>query len=216
MPLSIVTALVRNLVTLPGAVLRRRVAKDAEVLALRHENAVLRRQIARVSYEPADRIWFVVLSRLVPRERWRQVVVVTPTTLLAWHRNPCPQMDLQPASTPRQTLHRAHGQATHPAPDSGEPHLGPPAYTGRTRTPRIPVRPLHRLGDPADRRHRPRPAAVRPALASVPHSPDPRFPRGLPRPVRPWPPCRGPYRHPKLSPARMTFSASAALARNGS
>jgi hypothetical protein len=36
MPLSIVTALVRNLVTLPGAVLRSRVAKDAEVLALRH------------------------------------------------------------------------------------------------------------------------------------------------------------------------------------
>jgi hypothetical protein len=65
-------------VTLPGAVLRSRVAKDAEVLALRHENAVLRRQIARVRYEPADRIWFAVLSRLVPRERWRQVFGVTP------------------------------------------------------------------------------------------------------------------------------------------
>jgi hypothetical protein len=80
MPLSIVTALVRNLVTLPGAVLRSRVAKDAEVLALRHENAVLRRQIARARYEPADRIWFAVLSRLVPRERWRQVFAVTPCT----------------------------------------------------------------------------------------------------------------------------------------
>jgi putative transposase len=69
MPLSIVTALVRNLITLPGVVLRSRVAKDAEVLALRHENAVLRRQIARVRYEPADRLWFAALSRLVPRER---------------------------------------------------------------------------------------------------------------------------------------------------
>ncbi|GAA1925371.1 hypothetical protein GCM10009753_68410 [Streptantibioticus ferralitis] len=86
MPLSIVAALVRNLITLPGAVLRSRVAEDAEVLALRHGNAVLRRQIARVRYEPADRIWFAVLSRLVPRERWRQVFAVTPTTLLAWHR----------------------------------------------------------------------------------------------------------------------------------
>ncbi|RZB16899.1 integrase [Streptomyces sp. F001] len=86
MPLSIFTALVRNLITLPAAVLRSRVAKDAEVLALRHENAVLRRQIARVRYEPADRIWFAMLSRLVPRERWRQVFAVTPTTLLAWHR----------------------------------------------------------------------------------------------------------------------------------
>ena len=94
-PMCIVTALVRNLITLPGAVLRSRVAKDAEVLALRHENAVLRRQIARVRYEPADRIWFAVLSRLVPRERWRQVFAVTPTTLLAWHRT-APNRPFQP------------------------------------------------------------------------------------------------------------------------
>lgn len=86
MPLSIVTALVRNLIKVPAAVLRSRVAKDAEVLALRHENAVLRRQILRVRYEPADRTWLAVLSRLVPRERWRRVFAVTPTTLLAWHR----------------------------------------------------------------------------------------------------------------------------------
>ncbi|WP_406102899.1 hypothetical protein OG698_10935 [Streptomyces sp. NBC_01003] len=56
MPLSIATALARNLIKLPAAVLRSHVAKDAEVLALRHENAVLRRQIARVRYAPADRI----------------------------------------------------------------------------------------------------------------------------------------------------------------
>ncbi|MFB6671211.1 hypothetical protein ACFCWG_02225, partial [Streptomyces sp. NPDC056390] len=42
MPLSIVTALVRNLIKVPAAVLGSRVAKDAEVLALPHENAVLR------------------------------------------------------------------------------------------------------------------------------------------------------------------------------
>jgi hypothetical protein len=42
MPLSIVTALVRNLIKVPAAVLRSRVAKVAEVLALPHENAVLR------------------------------------------------------------------------------------------------------------------------------------------------------------------------------
>ncbi|ADI13002.1 integrase catalytic region [Streptomyces bingchenggensis BCW-1] len=86
MPLSIVTALVRNLIKVPAAVLRCRVAKDAEVLALRHENTVLRRQIARVRYEPADRIRLAILSRPVPREHWRHVFSVTPTTLLAWHR----------------------------------------------------------------------------------------------------------------------------------
>ncbi|WUH90413.1 integrase core domain-containing protein [Streptomyces sp. NBC_00433] len=86
MVLSIVTALARNLVMVPVAVLRSRVAKDAEVLALRHQIAVLRRQIARVHYEPADRIWLAALSRLVPRGRWREVFAVTPTTLLRWHR----------------------------------------------------------------------------------------------------------------------------------
>ncbi|WP_406102838.1 helix-turn-helix domain-containing protein [Streptomyces sp. NBC_01003] len=86
MSLSIVTTLVRNLIKVPSAVLRSRVAKDAEVLALRHENAVLRRQIARVRYEPADRIWLATLSRFVPRERRRQTFTVTPTTLLTWHR----------------------------------------------------------------------------------------------------------------------------------
>jgi hypothetical protein len=86
MPLSVVSALIRNLITVPAAVLRTRMAKDAEVLALRHENAVLRRQIARVRYEPADRVWLAALSRLIPRKRWRQAFAVTPTTLLAWHR----------------------------------------------------------------------------------------------------------------------------------
>src|SRR5207245_1873383 len=86
MSLLVVSALVRNLITVPAAVLRSRVAKDAEVLALRHENAVLRRQIAGVRYEPADRVWLAALSRLVPRERWHKVFAVTLTTLLAWHR----------------------------------------------------------------------------------------------------------------------------------
>lgn len=61
-------------------------AKDAELLVLRHENAVLRRHAGRLRYDPADRAWFAVLTRFIPRRRWAQVFPVTPATLLAWHR----------------------------------------------------------------------------------------------------------------------------------
>ena len=65
---------------------RREASKDAEFLVLRHQNAVLRRQISRVRYQPGDRLWLAALSRLIPRRRWGEVFAVTPATLLAWHR----------------------------------------------------------------------------------------------------------------------------------
>ena len=61
-------------------------AKDAELLVLRHENAVLRRNAGRVRYDPADRAWFTALTRFIPRRRWAEVFPVAPATLLAWHR----------------------------------------------------------------------------------------------------------------------------------
>jgi transposase len=61
-------------------------AKDAELLVLRHENAVLRRHVGRVRYEPADRVWLAALARLLPLSRWAEIFPVTPATLLAWHR----------------------------------------------------------------------------------------------------------------------------------
>ena len=67
-------------------VLRKDLAKDAELLALRHENAVLRCHVGRIWYEPADRVWFAALARLLPRRRWTEIFPVTPATLLAWHR----------------------------------------------------------------------------------------------------------------------------------
>ncbi|GAA3381414.1 hypothetical protein GCM10020367_72570 [Streptomyces sannanensis] len=67
---SLVYRVARKLLSVPLLLLRRQVAKDAELLVLRHENAVLRRQLAGpVRYEPADRLWFAALSALIPRRR---------------------------------------------------------------------------------------------------------------------------------------------------
>ncbi len=86
MLLKIVYLLVRRILGLAVLLFRRDMAKDAELLVLRHENAVLRRHAGRVRYEPADRVWFAALARLLPRRRWTEIFPVTPATLLAWHR----------------------------------------------------------------------------------------------------------------------------------
>src|SRR5438270_6575553 len=84
--LSISYRFLRCLLGLTAVLVRRDLSKDAELLVLRHENTVLRRQIPRVQYTPADRVWLAALSRLLPRRRWREVFAVTPATVLAWHR----------------------------------------------------------------------------------------------------------------------------------
>src|SRR6202167_1419107 len=83
---KIVYLLVRRILGLAVLVFRREGAKDAELLVLRHENAVLRRHVGRVRYEPGDRVWFAALARLLPRRCWSRILPVTPATLLAWHR----------------------------------------------------------------------------------------------------------------------------------
>jgi transposase InsO family protein len=60
-------------------------AKDLEILVLRHQLGVLRRQTLRPRLEPADRALLAAVSRVLPRARW-SCFFVTPETLLRWHR----------------------------------------------------------------------------------------------------------------------------------
>jgi transposase InsO family protein len=60
-------------------------AKDVEIAVVRHQLLVLRRQVARPRYAPPDRAILAALAKLLPRDRW-PIFLVTPSTLLRWHR----------------------------------------------------------------------------------------------------------------------------------
>jgi transposase InsO family protein len=60
-------------------------AKEIEILVLRHELSILRRQVGRPRFETHDRLLLAALSRMLPRRSW-MAFSVRPETLLAWHR----------------------------------------------------------------------------------------------------------------------------------
>jgi hypothetical protein len=61
-------------------------AKDLEILVLRHQLKVLRRKSPRSHLKSIDRALLAGLARMLPRERWAGSLLVSPQTLLRWHR----------------------------------------------------------------------------------------------------------------------------------
>ena len=82
---SLCYVVLRRVLQLAALRFRSEEFKELEIVVLRHELAVLRRQVARLELRPADRVFLAAASRLMPRTSWRSFVV-TPTTLLRWHR----------------------------------------------------------------------------------------------------------------------------------
>jgi putative transposase len=76
----------RQLVAWLGLLARSSRSKNAEILVLRHEVAVLRRQVSRPRLCWADRAVFAAMARLLS-QTCRLHRIVTPATLLRWHRD---------------------------------------------------------------------------------------------------------------------------------
>ncbi len=74
---------------------------ELEVAVLRHQVAILRRQVKRPLYRTADRAFLAAASRLLPREAWHSFLL-RPETLLRWHR--------QLVARKWTTLHRPPGR----------------------------------------------------------------------------------------------------------
>lgn len=77
--------LVRLVIDLLVLRARRDRSKDVENLVLRHQLAVLQRQITRPRFAPDDRIILTALARVLGRDRW-SIFLVKPDTILRWHR----------------------------------------------------------------------------------------------------------------------------------
>jgi hypothetical protein len=160
-----------------GLLARSDRAKDAEILVLRHQVAVLQRHVRSPRLPWADRAVLSALARLLPHGHLRQLrLIVSPRTLLRWHADlvrrrwtyPKPELGRPPTRpTIRALVLRlaAENPAWGYRRITGTSRPGPEGGRGNS------------LADPAQGRHRPGPAPIRAELGPVPAGPGRRDPR---------------------------------------
>jgi putative transposase len=82
---SLAYVVVRRLFELMVLLCQSPASKELEILVLRHELSILRRQTRRPQLRDADRLLLAALRRALPRPAWT-VFSVSPRTLLRWHQ----------------------------------------------------------------------------------------------------------------------------------
>lgn len=148
-------------------------ANAVEIAVSRQRLAVLRRQVVRPRYTPADRMLLATLARMLPRNRW-PVFLVTPSTLLRWHRElvarrwSFPHIGRGSRGLDEQVVELVVRLATE------NPRWGYLRIVGECRSlgVRVSASSVRRIligtGDPAPAPPRPGPTAQRPDLDAVP------------------------------------------------
>src|SRR3990170_4659590 len=96
---SLLYMVLRRLLTAVAPKHRSYDAAQIEILVLRHQLQVLRRQVKRPVYRHGYRALLAAASRILPKERWG-AFLVRPETLLRWHRSLVAQKWTRPHRRP--------------------------------------------------------------------------------------------------------------------
>ena len=135
-------------------------SKDLEIIVLRHQLGVLHRRSNRPQLADEDRALLGAVAAALPRRR-RAGWLVTPETLLRWHRRRTARHWTQPSRTPGRPSTSGSLRRLILEMANDNPHLGlPPNHRG-ARGPRLPRWSLHRVENPQTPRHLPRPRSAR-------------------------------------------------------